>query len=225
MRVVKQSRCMRTLVEKRGIVEETLRPGVSVSTVARRHEVNANLVFGGRRLYQQGLLEPDAVINVPRLLPVQISAPSATPIHTAPTSGAITITLANGHRIELHAPIDALARSRQCLISCGSDADVHGRTRVWLVAGVTDMRKGFDGLAVLVQTQGSEESFSGQLFVFRGRRGDRVKLLWWDGDGFVPVRQAPGTGPLRLAARPGPSGSSHAGNTPFRPGSPVIGQG
>ena len=55
--------------------------------------------------------------------------------------------------------------------------------RVWLVAGVTDMRKGFDGLAALVQTQVSEEPFSGQLFVFRGRRGDRVKLLWWDGDG------------------------------------------
>jgi transposase len=55
--------------------------------------------------------------------------------------------------------------------------------RVWLVAGVTDMRKGFDGLAALVQTQISEDPFSGQLFVFRGRRGDRVKLLWWDGDG------------------------------------------
>lgn len=55
--------------------------------------------------------------------------------------------------------------------------------RVWLVAGVTDMRKGFDGLAAMVQTQLAADPFSGQLFVFRGRRGDRVKLLWWDGDG------------------------------------------
>ena len=55
--------------------------------------------------------------------------------------------------------------------------------RVWLVAGVTDMRKGFDGLAALVQTQLAADPFTGQLFVFRGRRGDRVKLLWWDGDG------------------------------------------
>lgn len=55
--------------------------------------------------------------------------------------------------------------------------------RVWLVAGVTDMRKGFDGLAALVQTQLAADPFIGQLFVFRGRRGDRVKLLWWDGDG------------------------------------------
>jgi transposase len=55
--------------------------------------------------------------------------------------------------------------------------------RVWLAAGATDMRKGLDGLAGLVQTQLLEDPFSGQLFVFRGRRGDRVKILWWDGDG------------------------------------------
>ena len=56
-------------------------------------------------------------------------------------------------------------------------------TRIWLACGVTDMRKGFDGLAAIVQLQLAEDPFSGQLFVFRGRRGDRVKLLWWDGDG------------------------------------------
>jgi transposase len=54
---------------------------------------------------------------------------------------------------------------------------------VWLAAGPTDMRKGFDGLCALVQTQLSEDPYSGQLFVFRGRAGDRVKILWWSGDG------------------------------------------
>jgi transposase len=56
-------------------------------------------------------------------------------------------------------------------------------TRVWLAAGVTDMRKGMDGLAALVQTALSENPFSGHVFVFRGRRGGLVKLLWFDGDG------------------------------------------
>lgn len=56
-------------------------------------------------------------------------------------------------------------------------------TRIWLVAGATDMRKGFDGLSALVQTSLRDDPFSGQLFVFRGRRGDRVKVLWWDGQG------------------------------------------
>ena len=58
-----------------------------------------------------------------------------------------------------------------------------GGARVWLAAGITDMRKGFDGLAALVQQALTEDPFSGQVFVFRGRRGDLVKLLWWDGDG------------------------------------------
>ncbi len=56
-------------------------------------------------------------------------------------------------------------------------------TSIWIAAGVTDMRRGFDGLSSLVQTQLKANPFSGQIFVFRGRRGDRIKMLWWDGDG------------------------------------------
>jgi transposase len=56
-------------------------------------------------------------------------------------------------------------------------------TRIWIAAGVTDMRKGFDGLSGQVQTVLNEQPFSGHVFAFRGRRGDIVKLLWWDGDG------------------------------------------
>lgn len=56
-------------------------------------------------------------------------------------------------------------------------------TRVWIVAGHTDMRKGFDGLAAVAQTALSANPFCGHVFVFRGRRGDLLKLLWWDGDG------------------------------------------
>jgi len=55
--------------------------------------------------------------------------------------------------------------------------------RVWLAAGHTDMRKGFDGLALMVQETLKRDPHSGHLFVFRGRRGDLIKVLWWDGDG------------------------------------------
>jgi transposase len=55
--------------------------------------------------------------------------------------------------------------------------------RVWLASGHTDMRKGFDGLAVLVQEKLKTDPFGGQLFVFRGRRGDLIKLIWHDGQG------------------------------------------
>ncbi len=56
-------------------------------------------------------------------------------------------------------------------------------TKIWIAAGVTDMRRGFDGLSAQVQTVLQRQPFSGHVFVFRGRRGDTVKLLWWDGDG------------------------------------------
>jgi transposase len=58
-------------------------------------------------------------------------------------------------------------------------------TRVWIVAGHTDMRKGFDGLAALVQTALAENPFKGHVFVFRGRRGDIIKVLWFDGQGLM----------------------------------------
>ena len=56
-------------------------------------------------------------------------------------------------------------------------------TRVWLAAGVTDMRRGFDGLAAIAQDVLQQDPFSGHVFVFRGRKGDRIKVLWWSGDG------------------------------------------
>ncbi len=56
-------------------------------------------------------------------------------------------------------------------------------TRIWIVAGMTDLRRGFVGLSAMVQTALQENPFSGQVFVFRGRRGDLIKLLWFDGDG------------------------------------------
>jgi transposase len=72
--------------------------------------------------------------------------------------------------------------------------------QVWLAAGVTYMRKGFDGLSALVQTQLAEDTFSGQMFVFRGRRGDRIKALWWDGFGLCLFYQRLGNGRFIFAA-------------------------
>ena len=56
-------------------------------------------------------------------------------------------------------------------------------TQIWIAAGVTDLRRGFTGLSAVVQTALKENPFSGHVFVFRGRRGDLIKVLWWDGDG------------------------------------------
>ncbi len=55
--------------------------------------------------------------------------------------------------------------------------------QIWIAAGVTDLRRGFTGLSALVQTKLEKSPMSGQVFIFRGRRGDLVKLIWFDGDG------------------------------------------
>jgi transposase len=56
-------------------------------------------------------------------------------------------------------------------------------TNIWLAAGVTDLRRGFTGLSEVAQTVLEQNPHSGHVFVFRGRRGDLIKLLCWDGDG------------------------------------------
>jgi conjugative relaxase-like TrwC/TraI family protein len=60
---------------------------------------------------------------------------------------------------------------------------IPANTQIWLVAGVTDMRRGFSSLSSLVQSALDKSPLSGQVFIFRGRRGDLIKLIWHDGDG------------------------------------------
>ena len=79
--------------------------------------------------------------------------------------------------------------------------------RVWLACGVTDLRNGFDGLAGLVQNKLAEDPFSGQIFVFRGRLGDRIKILWWVGDGLCLFAKRLESG--RFVWPRAPSGTVH----------------
>lgn len=58
-------------------------------------------------------------------------------------------------------------------------------TRIWLVAGHTDLRNGVDGLSALVQNHLNESVFSGEVYIFRGKRGDKIKVLWYTGDGLA----------------------------------------
>ena len=57
--------------------------------------------------------------------------------------------------------------------------------RIFLAIEPTDMRKGFDGLSLLVRDRIAQDPLSGHLFVFRNRRRDRIKILYWDRDGLA----------------------------------------
>lgn len=63
--------------------------------------------------------------------------------------------------------------------------DVSQVEHIYLACGYTDLRRGIDGLAQIVQQQFSLDPFSNSLFLFCGRRRDRIKALLWEGDGFV----------------------------------------
>ena len=56
-------------------------------------------------------------------------------------------------------------------------------SRVWIATGHTDMRRGMQGLALQVQEQLKRDPHAGDLYLFRGRRGDLIKCLWYDGQG------------------------------------------
>ena len=74
---------------------------------------------------------------------------------------------------------------------------------IWLATQATDMRKSFDTLAEVVRQQLQGDPLSGQLFVFRNKRADRVKLLYWDEDGFVIVYKRLEVGTFRFPTTQG----------------------
>ncbi len=88
---------------------------------------------------------------------------------------------------------------------------VPATTKVWLAAGVTDMRRGFAALAAQAEATLQQDPFAGHLFVFRGRRGDLVKVIWWDGQGACLFVKRLERGPVRLALGEGGQGVADAG--------------
>ena len=80
------------------------------------------------------------------------------------------------------------------------DLDQGLRVRVYLCTSPTDMRKGFDTLAALVRDGLGHDPLSGHLFLFVGRRRDRLKLLYWDRDGLALWYKRLEKGTFRLPA-------------------------
>lgn len=73
--------------------------------------------------------------------------------------------------------------------------------RVFVATAATDMRRSIDGLSAVVRNAWGHDVFSGHLFVFFGRRGDRVKVLAWDRGGFVLYYKRLERGRFRVPAR------------------------
>lgn len=104
------------VAEKLRILEETRRPGASIAEVARAHGINANILFGWRRLARQGLLRAESSDSTP-LLPVKVESPTLLPTvkpssvpKTPPSTrerGLIEIEFPGGVHVRLHGAVDA----------------------------------------------------------------------------------------------------------------------
>ena len=105
-----------TIAEKRSIAEQTVQPGASVAVVAQRHGINANLLFGWRRMLKQGLLSETTPARSPPLLPAKITAPVLLPSRRAATGepkgrepierGCIEIEFAGGQKLRIRGRVE-----------------------------------------------------------------------------------------------------------------------
>jgi len=82
--------------------------------------------------------------------------------------------------------------------------------RIYVASAPVDLRKSFDGLAAAVSHVLAHDPFAGHLFVFFNRRADRVKVLWWDGDGFALFYKRLERGRFRAFAEPLGGGEARA---------------
>jgi len=159
--------------DKVRIVEETLVPGAKVSEVARRNGIAASVVFTWRR--QARTVEKVG----PCFAPVQIAAAEtseqAVKVVAEDGSRARSVAVARVGLIEID-----LGNRRRIRVDAQVDADALARV---LATGHTDMRRGFPSLARLVEEGLKRDPHIGDLYVFRGRRGDLIKIIWHDGQG------------------------------------------
>ena len=182
-------RVRRSVAEKRRIVELTLQPGQSVARVALAEGVNSHQVFQWRRAYRAGELVEAGEQASSLVAGDCFSAGSAAIGFSGETVSQEHRSIGcDSHRVAGPSRDHRGARCGPC--SAASDSgefaqviELRTGTRIWIAAGVTDMRRGFPGLSAQVQMILKQQPFSGHVFVFRGRRGDTIKILWADEDG------------------------------------------
>ncbi|XPU27128.1 IS66 family insertion sequence element accessory protein TnpB [Escherichia coli] len=166
---------------KQLLVAASCEPGISISKLALENGINANLLFKWRQQWREGkLLLPSS--ESPQLLPVTLDAAAEQPESLAEDPETLSISCEVTFR---HALQWQCQRKAPDSADTGTEAMIPlpSGTKIWLVAGITDMRNGFNGLAAKVQTALKDDPMSGHVFIFRGRSGSQVKLLWSTGDG------------------------------------------
>ena len=182
-----------SLEDKARIVAESLDPATTSSAVARRYGLHASQLFVWRQQLQRSASSAETVRG-PGFVPVLLAEDSAPP---AEAVGRMEIALGPAV-VRVGADVDGRGAAAGARGGAGPGVIlVPPGVRILLAAQPVDFRKGMDGLAALVQQALRADPFAGDVFIFRPRRADRVKILVYDRDRPVPVREA--------ASRPGGS--------------------
>jgi transposase len=140
--------------QKRAIVAESLAPGAVVTEIARRAEIGPGQIYRWRR--ELGVGNGFAQVLI---------APAGEGVHAHPGFDPGRVGGGGGQS------------------AVGAMIPVPSGVRVWLAVGHTDMRRGMNSLALQVQEVLKRDPHAGDLYVFRGRRGHLIKILWHDGIG------------------------------------------
>src|SRR3984957_13674791 len=167
--------------EKLKIVLKSMQTPRAISSTARRHGISRSLLLNWRRSF---CTEPDgAVEQKSGFVPAMVVADPIALTPATPANGPL------GDRDR-----EGPSRHCRCRRRCGRTGagarhsgapmiPVAAGVRIWIASGHTDMRKGMNGLALLVQEGLGRDPFAGDVFVFRGRAGSLIKALWHDGIG------------------------------------------
>jgi transposase len=172
--------------EKALVVAQTPEAGAGVREVVARQGLRADHLSAWRRLARGGKLAPPAPESPMEFaaLTVARSWPAASARVLKADPGAVEILVGSiAVRLDANAPPERIAA-----VAAGAGRGMifpMSRVRVLVAAKPVDFRKGHDGLAALVKNELRKDPAAGTVFVFRSRRADRLKLLYWDGNGLV----------------------------------------
>ena len=191
----------RSVSEKLQIVQLTLKPGASVAEVARAHGVNANQVFKWRRAFERGELSEPVFSAAPGH---GVNAKRAAREEMRSERQSQSQRWRDSHRVSWSS--DDQRRERRRSLSGALDPresaqviQLPAGTKIWIAAGVTDMRRGFDGLSAQVQTVlATATVLRTRVCISRTQRRHRKASVVgrrWP----VSVCQAPGAWPIHLA--------------------------
>jgi transposase len=186
-----------TIEEKAALLAEVEAEGGKVKLVARRHRVSESLLYNWRSAWKAAARAAIGASGAVAFVPLGVldAACSEAPVALPPPEPKRPHQHGKGRAGAIEIAFEWHLCQRRCLCEregavarasrdAGFDMiSLAPGTKVFLACSPIDLRAGFNGLAAKVQQMIGQDPFGGSLYVFRGKRGDYFKAIYWDGSG------------------------------------------